>query len=158
MLLETCISLVSNYDGINVFILNLKTVVVISFKLVSTIKTLWRNWSHNRSAMKCTNNNHMYQRINDILMNNDILINMKKDFRNKYERKVYFELLKSIYNLFWTLLFYIKLQVLSYVMIMSQKISCIFIFFFIIKFHVPGIDLLHEPNESKNLHVDCILS
>ena len=130
MSLETCTSLVSNYDGINVFILNLKTVVVINFKLVSTIKSLWRKWSHNRSAMKCSNNNHMYQRINDILMNNDILISMKKHFQNKYERKVYFELLKSIYNLFWTLLFYLKLQVLSSVMIMNQKISCTFIFFF----------------------------
>ena len=130
MPLETCTSLVSNYDGINVFILNLKTVVVVNFKLVSTIKSLWRNWSHNRSAMKCINNNHMYQRINDILMNNDILISMKKHFQNKYERKVYFELLKSIYNLFWTLLFYLKLQVLSEVMIMSQRLVAFSLFFY----------------------------
>ena len=42
---------------INVLLFNLKTVTFMNFNLIIIIKSLWRNWSHNRSVMKRVNNN-----------------------------------------------------------------------------------------------------
>ena len=63
ILRKTCHDWISNYGGINVFLINLKTVVLMNFKPIIFIKSLWRNKSHNRSVMKCINNNQYQNKV-----------------------------------------------------------------------------------------------
>ena len=60
---KTCQDWISNYDGVNVFLFNLKAVILMNFKSIIIIKSLWRNWSHNRSVIKCINNNQYQNEI-----------------------------------------------------------------------------------------------
>ena len=73
---ETCHDWLSFYDGIKVFMFNLKTVVVMNFEPIIIIKSLWRNWSHNISVLKSININQYQNKI----MKLKLYCNLNKTF------------------------------------------------------------------------------